>query len=813
MPTLETLFRDLIDARTSEDVRTALSRVGDSPDIDIRSSFGPLNLRWEPFGDNLSNISSIGLGTKPGRSLTERLTNAIDAILEDRASASLPSPDSSRNAAQQWFGRPITGPDDGLYKWKFEGTKHDRLINVLLLPSGVESAPTVDVLDAGIGLAASAFRRTILSLQGGNKLTKRYLIGAFGQGGAATLSFCQYALIVSRPHSSPGHVAFTVVRVMRLSDDYKEDAYAYLACTVDGELTVPSLMLAGPIELYTAAGKAKNVPVLEHGTLIRHVEYKLPNLSGTLSPSPGNLYQYLHSSMFDPLLPFRAIDLRDPDKARDERITGSRNRLMRLVEQKDEEADTRVEIRHHRPMEYFSLHPGEPANTGIEYWVINHFRKSKKGGKEELVLRANSIESFVQPSHPIVGTLNGQNQGELTARIFKTLGLAMTARHTVVHVDASNTTPRLRRELFSTNREGFKDGDVLSELERIVHRMLDEDVELKKIEQELTDRLTKRESEETNKEVQNQITRLLQDAGFQVKTEGTTSTEGTGDVASPPPGKRAKYVKPQPLPTLPYPNVTKFKIVSPRPTLEVAIGDHEIVLVETDADAQFYAEDRIAIRSEPKFLETFGTSPLKGGRVRWRLRPIEGAIAGQSGRVIATITRPDGSQLSDEVPFEVQAQRQAPGKPDKGLVPPFRVLPVSPEDEEKWSMLWPHLGEGTDPAKQASVAYKPQRIGGEIHVYYSTIFGPYKETLDSLKAQGQGLAQFFDNGYQVWIGYHGILQDSAKKDPTLELDPEKFDAMMDDDRVRVATMQVKQALQTARLRSDLLKAQGQAEAA
>ena len=813
MVTIESLFRDLIEARTSEDVRKALSRVGDSPDVDIRNTFGPLHLRWEPYGDNLSNISSIGLGTKTGRSLTERLTNAIDAILEDRAIASLPSPDSSRIAAQQWFGRPITAPDDGLYKWNFEGTKYDRLINVVLLPSEIESAPTIDVLDAGVGLLATAFRRTILSLQGGNKLTKRYLIGAFGQGGAATLSFCQYALIASRPHSSPGNVAFTVVRVMRLSDDYKEDAYAYLACKADNELTVPSLMHAGSIDLYTAAGKARNVPVFEHGTLVRHIEYKLPNLAGTLSPSPGNLYQYLHNSMFDPLLPFRAIDLRDPERARDERITGSRNRLMRLVEQKDnDEGDGRVEIRHHRPMEYFSLHPGEPTNTGIEYWVVNHYRKSKKAGKEELVLRSNSIDSFVQPTHPIVGTLNGQNQGELTGRIFKVLGLGMTARHTVVHIDASNTTPRLRRELFSTNREGFKDGDVLNELERILHRMLDEDVELKKIEQELTDRLTKREAEETNKEVQNQIRRLLQDAGFQVKTEGVTTTEGGGEVTNPPHRKRAKYVKPQPLPTLPYPNVTKFKIVSPQPSLEVALGDHEIVLVETDADSQFYTLGKIAIRSEPKFLETFGTSPLKGGRMRWRLRPIEGATGGQSGKVIATITRPDGSQLSDEVPFEIQPARQAPGKPEKGLVPPFHVSPVSPEDEEKWSMLWPNLGEGADPADQASVAYKPLNIGGEIHVYYSTIFAPYKETLDSLKSQGAGLAQFFDNGYQVWIGYHAILQENAKKDQSLDLDPEKLELMMDDDRVRVATMQVKQAMQTARLHSALLKAQGQTDA-
>lgn len=811
--TMEELFSALIASRTSAEVRAALAAVGDSADLDIRTDFGPLNLRWEPFGDKLSNISSIGLGTKPGRSLTERVTNAIDAILEERARKAVTLPNSSRIAAQQWFGRPITGPDDGLYKWTFEGSKFDRLVHVVLLPSDIKSAPTLDVLDEGIGIAPNNFRRTILSLQEGNKLTKRYLIGAFGQGGAATLAFCQYALLVSRTQDNPTAVGFTVVRVMQLSDEYKEDAYAYLSCRAEnGELTVPQATASEPIALYAAAGKVKNPPTLSYGTLVRHFEYKLPSLTGTLSPSPGNLYQYLHNSMFDPLLPFRVVDLREDDRARDERVTGSRNRLMRLVSQKEnDEQEGRVEIRHHRPMEYFSLHPGEAATTAIEYWVVNHYRKSKKGGKEELVLRSNSIDSFVDPHHPIVGTLNGQNQGELTARIFKDLGLGMTARHAVVHIDASNTTPRLRRELFSTNREGFKEGDVLNELERILRHMLDEDVELKKIEQELTDRLTKRETEETNKEVQNQITRLLRDAGFQVKTEGAASQEGAGDPAVVERKRRHKYVKPNPLPTLPYPNVTRFEIVSPESKMEVSIGDHEIVLVETDADSMFDKQGKVAIRTEPKILEEFGKSPLKGGRIRWRLRPIDGALVGQGGKVIATITRPDGSQLSDGVPFEILPARQSTAKPDKGMVPPFHIVPVSPEDEEQWTTLWPDLGEDATPEEQARVAYKPLNINGEIHVYYSTIFTPYRETLDSLKAKGETAAQFFDNGYQVWIGYHAILQESAKKDQGIDLDAEKLEMVLDEDRIRVAQMQAKQALQTARLREELLKAQAETE--
>jgi hypothetical protein len=808
--TLEQLFNKLIAGRTAEEFTQALEAVGDSPEIDIQKQFGPLKLRWEPFGDRMSNISSIGLGTKPGRSLTERLTNAMDAVLEERARKAATFPDSSRIAAQQWFGRPITGPEDGLFQWKFEGTKADRFVNVVMLPSGMETAPTVDVMDEGVGIAPCDFRSTILSLQAGNKLTKKYLIGAFGQGGAATLSFCQYALIVSRTQDNPSTVGFTVIRVMRLSDNYKDDAYAYLAVLdTDGKPTVPHVTRGEPLALYASAGKVKNPPVLTYGTLVRHVQYKLPSLTGSLSPSPNNLYQYLHTSMFDPLLPFRVIDLRDEDRARDERITGSRNRLMRLVaQQKDnDEQDGRVEIRHHRPMEYFSLQPGEAATTGIEYWVVNHFRKAKKGGKDELILRSNSIESFVDPAHPIVGTLNGQNQGERTARIFKDLGLTMTARHIVVHVDASNATPRLRRELFSTSREGFKDGDVLTALERILHDMLDEDEDLKKIEQELTDRLTKRDTEETNKEVQDQITKLLREAGFEVKADGQAPKEGEGDLMMQKMKARQRVIKPKPpLPTLPYPNVTKFKIVAPQPQMDVSIGDYEVVLVETDADAEFDKRGMVAVRVEPKILEEFGKSPLKGGRVRWRFRPTTDAKAGQTGKIIATITRPDGTQLSDETVFQVLPALEVPAKMDKGQVPPFKIIPVSPEQEEKWNALWPHLGEEVGPDKQAQVAYKQLKVSGETHVYYSTIFAPYRETLDMLKSRGGNLAQFFDNAYQVWIGYHAILQENARKDSSVEIDPDKLDTVLEEDRVRVARLQAKQALQTAKLREELVKA-------
>lgn len=807
--TVEVLFDSLLRATTPTEVRALLRRVGDHPDVDIGERFGELGLRWHPFNDSLSNISNIGLGTKSGRSLTERLTNAIDAVLESRASSTGNNPESCRIAANQWFGRPISGPDDGLFRWNYDGRGYDRLTQVLLLPGDSETAPAVDVLDQGIGLLPDAFPETILSLTRGNKLSKLHLIGAFGQGGAATLAFSDFTVVISRNKHSPSRVGFTVIRVLRLGNQYKEDAYAYLSIAPEGHPPrVPEVVRYGSLDLYDSSERSGKLPDLEAGTVVRHVGYKLHGLTGSLSPSSGNLYHYLHVSMFDPLLPFRVVDLRASDQARDELVTGNRNRLMRLVRQKEEGTEGRVEMRHYRPMEYVTPHGSEDASVGIEYWVPLAYRKAPKG-KGEQVLRPASNELFATAGHPIIGTLNGQNQGELTAKLLRDVGLGMVAKHIVIHLDASSATSQVRRELFSTNREGFKEGDVLTGLSRMLQRILDEDEELHAIEQELTDRLTRRESEDTNKEVVEQITKLLLDAGLKVSKPGASHRPGGDDEQVGPSHKRPRYKQQQPLPTLPYPEVTAWRIVTPTPELQLRLNDDEIVLVETNADAQFDKDKRIAIRFDPpKSLEVSGKAPLRGGRVRWRLRPTAELAVGSRGTVVVSITKPDGSQLSDSVPYQILPGRDERTKKQKGLVPPFRVKPVSPEETEVWAAVWPELaGDVSDDAIRA-VAYRPMAAGEETIVYYSTVFRPYSNQVEQLKKDPGGLASLFETSYAVWIGYHAILQHQAP-DPK-DVEDDVLAQIEEDDRKRVATMQVKQALQVAKLRQELLKAQSQA---
>ncbi|MCI0556936.1 MAG: hypothetical protein MN733_00450 [Nitrososphaera sp.] len=807
---LSDLFNRLISTTSSTEVKQILDEIGDYADAGLDDPFGKLGLFWHPYGGNTSNISTIGLATKAARSLTERITNAIDAILEDRATTAISKPTSPQRAASEWFGRPITGPDSGLYKWEYAGGKYDRRVVVVINSSETETAPTVDILDYGIGLTADQFPGTILSLQSGNKMNKRYVLGAFGQGGSSTLGFCEYALIVSRPKSDPSQLAFTLIRVLNLSDEYKEDCYAYLAVKKDNaEITVPRIKAdAESLSIYNVPDKIK-LGGLVAGTLVRHYSYNLERLTGTLSPQPGNLYHYLHFSMFDALIPFRVFDLREKGKEKDEVVKGSRNRLMDYAGNLtlgEISEDSRTQLKHYRPMEYVVPQGSSEPCIGIEYWVIFNQEKKKSG---EYSLRSDSNVLFVQRRLPIIGTLNGQTQGEFGTQLLRDAGLGLLARHIIIHIDGTLANPKIRRELFSTTREGFKEGPVLSSIMQVLDKMLREDKKLEALERELTEKLTSKETETTNEEVRKQITKLLLDAGFVARAEGQSVAEGQGDKQKVPDPKRRPYKEPEPLPTLPFPQVTKVKIATPLPKMEIHINDAETVLVETDADAEFDRRTLVGIRWEPKDqLELASKSPLRGGRIRWRLRTSPSAVAGAKGKIIAAVTRPDSSQVSDSIEFDILPEIEKEAKQNKGLVPPFDIVPIDP-DHEKWALVWPDLED--TPEKIQSVAYKPITLpDGTITVYYSTEFTPFKAQVDKLKLHSEALFDLFKTNYEIWIGYHAILQTKSDSHTPSGMEEDAYEAQMELERARVAQMQVKQALRTAELMRRLTREQGAA---
>lgn len=97
-------------------------------------------------------------------------------------------------------------------------------------------------------------------------------------------------------------------------------------------------------------------------------------------------------------------------------------------------------------------------------------------------------------------------------------------------------------------------------------------------------------------------------------------------------------------------------------------------------------------------------------------------------------------------------------------------------------------------------------MAGGIVVFYSTIFGPFSQQVEKLKSVTPALSEYFRTQYEIWIGYHAILQENSRKKETFDMDDDTLEKMLELDRTRVAKMQVKQAFRTAEMLHKLLKA-------
>ena len=108
---------------------------------------------WRPIGDRPNNSGTIQAAGDPMRALIERVTNAIDAVI-DRAHedhGGKPRCSSPKDAAQAWFGVP----KEGLHK--MPDTERRKLAQdsvwLTLLPGDGKAKRAVDIADHGTGLS------------------------------------------------------------------------------------------------------------------------------------------------------------------------------------------------------------------------------------------------------------------------------------------------------------------------------------------------------------------------------------------------------------------------------------------------------------------------------------------------------------------------------------------------------------------------------------------------------------------------------------------------------------------------------------
>jgi hypothetical protein len=737
------LFRALIAAGSEEAAARAVAEF----------EAAHADAKWVPVGRD-NNRGTIEASSDPGRSLVERLTNGIDAVLEAEHAEHKGTPVSKtpREAASAWLGVPEGGLSE------MTPTERRRLaqrVAIRVLPGDGRTARLVEVQDAGIGLSPEDMPRTILSLSESNKIQKLYLAGAYGQGGSSTFAVSALTFIASRADKLPV-VGFTVVRFQDLpAEEYKIGHYVYL--TIGGgvlKADVPKDLLPG-------------------GTLVKHFGYDLSSY-----PSPVgdySVYGMLNQTLFDPVMP---VWLEDGVHKYRRVIKGSRNALNGAVDEGD--AGERPKLPHSVPLFYVSL--GEFGRIGLEYWALERPTKDKK----------RPTAAFVNPNRPIVLTLNGQSHAELPVSLIrKTAELPYLSQRLIVHVDCNSLTPSGKRALFVSNREDARRGVVLDLIQQEVVKVLRSDDELSRLNTEAKQEGVKERDENAVRQLRTEVARMLRLQGIDVAEGlGGQAVEGGGETGHP---TRPPRPRPPLKPIEPRDPPTYIRIVwEAAEDIPFFPEQRRYLRIETDAPSTYHNANRpelsrINIIVEGRGIVSRGSTPLQGGRMRAIFEAPADAKVGDAGQVRVELTRVGQSVLADQRAFRIAPAPPEKPKTKRLSLPPLRIQPVNGPDDPKWAALgWPD-----NPAEVASAA---DMDDGVLVISYSTVFPKYAAKLANLEQRDAALAQSFTSRYEIWLVVHSLLhrQDEMAASPRLkqvaEEAPEVLDLQEREERCRVATL-------------------------
>lgn len=694
-----------------------------------------LGAGWAPVGRE-NNLGTIGAAADPGRSLVERVTNAIDAVLERarvEANADVDCP-SPGEAARRWLGVPAGGV--GAMSRTERRALAER-ISVTVDDDAGWASCVVTVQDQGIGLTPEQMPRTILALNESNKVDRPYLCGAYGQGGSSTFAACALALIVCRSRSEPGRVGFTVVRFEELpAARWKHGRYVYL--TSRG--AVPE-------------AAASDVPGLgEPGVLVRHFGYDLSRYRHAVGH--GSLYVLLRHALFDPVLPFR---LKVPTLAGARTIKGARAELQGATDA--DEAAAGLEPTLVQPR--FPVALGGLGQVEVEYWVLPPPTPS---------LRV-PIGHYVDPYRPVLLTFDGQVHGELPVGVVRTdarrggADLPYLATRLVVHVRCDGLVAEARRALFVTNREEARSGVVRATIEAEVVRLLRSDDDLTRLNEEARRSTVGRQDEESRRELQTEVARLLRATGAGARARaGARGVLEDGEPGLPrrlPGGGRpgpGQPTGPGEAPALNDPP-TRLDLLGPRP-LELAPGQRRYVQVSTDAAERH--DPALAVELEGDLLLCSRT-PLRQGRLRLLIEADRDAAPGSSGRIGVRLEREGLPALEDSLGvLIVNAPLERPDR-RPARVPEIECEPVEGPDDPAWVALdWP-----ADVRRVASAARgDPSRLT----VHYSRAFPPFRTAFDALTRKDPVLAASFETRYRVWLGVHSLILARGSAAPSSALD-------------------------------------------
>jgi len=588
-------------------------------------------------------------------------------------------------------------------------------------------------------------------------MQKHYLAGAYGQGGSSTFASSRYTLIASRA-ANEERVGFTVVKFEDLPpEEYKIGRYVYLT----GENAVLSVEL--PADAF------------RRGTLIRHFGYDLTNYSASIGPS--SLYGLLNETLFDPVLPVWLDDHAVHGYRRV--IKGARNALNGATDEGDVTAEGPT-LPHSVRLFYSTI--GDFGRIGIEYWVLERPTATNK--------RPSAV--FVNPTKPIILTLNGQNQAELSHLLIKkNAELPYLAPRLICHIDCNNLTATAKRALFVSTRENARHGAVQELIQQEIVAVLRSDDELTRLNTQAREQGMQDRDATAEQEMRREVARLLhlQGVPVDVGTAQARSSAGTGGGI---PRPRAPRPRPpvQPIQLHEPPTFIRF-VADPDEEITFHPEQRRYVRIETDANSIYHhatdlALSRINIISTTNGVTVRGSTSLEGGRLRAIFEASAAATIGATGSVRVELSRPGLPMLSDSRTSRIVPPPPTRQESQQLALPQFLTIPVSPGDDRWTALTWPD--------DISSVASEAQMEGGILNIYYSTAFPKYAEQRSAFERRNLALAESFTKRYEIWIAVHSLLvlreeQSSSATDEPIEDEQERLVQGFDrKERCRTATL-------------------------
>lgn len=438
---------------------------------------------WIPIGNNESNHSTFQMLERGENGIIERLTNAIDAVIEKEyflnPDESLNSP---RKSSEKYFG--IKEGNLANYNIKDINKKLKDLVKLNVLESNKKGRPTIEIRDYGIGLSSEEFGKTILSLQGGNKLKKFYLAGTFGQGGSTANIFSKHTLFISKPipeKNNSNKISFTITK--EFDDlDYKTPIHKYLV--------LKSTKCPITVEDYDNE--------FEPGTLVRHIEMNINQYGRSSAKAPGDnsIYHFVNKKLFNPILPIKITENRlEVDRTNIER---NNNTIIALGCNSRLNDNSNVKYSDKLITEYIF-----GGTITINYWIIND---------------RNSYKNYNDKSTPVLYTINGQVEGYETANFFEKIGKPYLLNHLIVNVDCDGMDDRVKARLFTSDRTKFQDNDYTDTLRKKVINILTEDMKLVEFNRYFKEQMLSESSEnisdELNKKIENKLKIFLNTGGI-----------------------------------------------------------------------------------------------------------------------------------------------------------------------------------------------------------------------------------------------------------------------------------------------------------